>query len=80
MVQLPWPTGQSESVSLAVVAVVPAAAAWRGRALLAMTALLLAGALFCQSYFDRADPVEAEVRAFAEKREPQWLPPGAPGA
>ncbi len=30
------------------------------------TALLLAGALFCQSYFDRADPREAEVRALAE--------------
>ena len=30
------------------------------------TALLLAGALFCQSYFDRADPCEAEVRALAE--------------
>ncbi len=30
------------------------------------TALLLAGALFCQSYFDRDDPREAEVRALAE--------------
>ena len=30
------------------------------------TALLLAGALFCQSYFDRDDPQEAEVRALAE--------------
>jgi hypothetical protein len=30
------------------------------------TALLLAGALFCQSYFDRAGPQEAEVRALAE--------------
>ncbi len=30
------------------------------------TALLLAGALFCQSYFTRNTPVEAEVRAYAE--------------
>src|SRR5439155_2687062 len=30
------------------------------------TALLLAGALFCQSYFDRSDPREGEVRALAE--------------
>jgi hypothetical protein len=30
------------------------------------TALLLAGALFCQSYFDRDDPAEARVRALAE--------------
>ena len=30
------------------------------------TALLLAGALFCQSYFDRATPAEREVRALAE--------------
>ncbi len=30
------------------------------------TALFLAGALFCQSYFDRASPVEAEIRALAE--------------
>ena len=30
------------------------------------SALLLAGALFCQSYFDRADPAEAHVRALAE--------------
>ena len=30
------------------------------------TALLLAGALFCQSYFDRDEPREAEVRALAE--------------
>jgi hypothetical protein len=30
------------------------------------TALLLAGALFCQSYFDRRDPAEAEIRALAE--------------
>ncbi|HTM57665.1 MAG TPA: glucoamylase family protein [Candidatus Udaeobacter sp.] len=30
------------------------------------TALLLAGALFCESYFDRRNPVEARVRALAE--------------
>ena len=30
------------------------------------TALLTAGALFCQSYFDRSDPREAQVRALAE--------------
>jgi hypothetical protein len=30
------------------------------------TALMLAGALFCQSYFDRDEPQEAEVRALAE--------------
>jgi hypothetical protein len=30
------------------------------------TAMLLAGALFCQSYFDRDTPVEAQVRALAE--------------
>ncbi len=30
------------------------------------TTLLLAGALFCQSYFDRDEPEEAEIRALAE--------------
>jgi hypothetical protein len=30
------------------------------------TALLLAGVLFAQSYFDRADPTEAEIRALAD--------------
>lgn len=30
------------------------------------TALLLGGALFCQSYFDRNDPLEAEVRALTD--------------
>ena len=30
------------------------------------TALMLAGALFCQSYFDRSDPRETRVRAVAE--------------
>lgn len=38
------------------------------------TALLLAGALFCESYFDRDDPREAAVRALAEKlyAAPEW--------
>jgi hypothetical protein len=31
------------------------------------TTLFLAGALFCQSYFDRDDPVEAEIREAAEE-------------
>ncbi|HEV2599608.1 glucoamylase family protein [Sphingopyxis sp.] len=31
------------------------------------TSLFLGGALFAQSYFDRDDPVEAEIRALAEK-------------
>lgn len=30
------------------------------------TALLIGGALFCQSYFDRPDPREAMIRAYAE--------------
>jgi hypothetical protein len=38
------------------------------------TALFLGGALFAQSYFDRADPVEAEIRDLAEKiyRRVDW--------
>ena len=38
------------------------------------TALLLAGALFCQSYFDRRDPVEAEIRSLADSiyRRADW--------
>ncbi|MEO8161344.1 MAG: glucoamylase family protein [Arenimonas sp.] len=38
------------------------------------TALLLGGVLFAQSYFDRADPREAEVRALAERiyRRVDW--------
>ncbi|MDL2717042.1 MAG: glucoamylase family protein [Acidobacteriota bacterium] len=38
------------------------------------TALCLAGALFCESYFDGADPAEAEVRALAEElyRRADW--------
>ncbi|MEO8430004.1 MAG: glucoamylase family protein [Acidobacteriota bacterium] len=31
------------------------------------SALLLAGALFCQSFFDREDPAEAEIRELAER-------------
>src|SRR5437870_9009911 len=30
------------------------------------TSLLLAGILFCQSYYDAADPVEAEIRRLAD--------------
>ena len=38
------------------------------------TALCLAGALFCESYFDGAAPAEAEVRALAEElfRRADW--------
>jgi hypothetical protein len=38
------------------------------------TALLLAGALFCQSYFDRDDAGETEIRTLAEKlyRDADW--------
>jgi len=38
------------------------------------TALLLAGALFCQSYFDRGNAAEAEVRALADSiyRRADW--------
>ena len=38
------------------------------------TTLLLGGALFAQSYFDRDDPREAEIRALAEKiyRRVEW--------
>ena len=38
------------------------------------TALLLAGALFCQSYFDRGNAAEAEVRALADSiyRRVDW--------
>jgi hypothetical protein len=46
------------------------------------TALLLAGALFCQSYFDRAEPREAQVRALAEslytRADWAWTQPRAP--
>ncbi|HUO85765.1 MAG TPA: glucoamylase family protein [Thermoanaerobaculia bacterium] len=38
------------------------------------TALLMAGVLFAQSYFDRDDPAEAEIRALAETlyRRVEW--------
>jgi hypothetical protein len=38
------------------------------------TGLLLAGVLFCQSYFDRPDPAEQSVRAFADSlyRRVDW--------
>ena len=46
------------------------------------TALLLAGALFCQSYFDRDDPGEREIRELAEslylRVEWDWAQPKAP--
>lgn len=39
------------------------------------TGLLLAGTLFCQSYFDHADPAEEEIRALADSlyRRVDWL-------
>jgi hypothetical protein len=46
------------------------------------TALLIAGALFCQSYFDRDDPTEAAIRDAADKLyarvEWTWEQPRAP--
>jgi hypothetical protein len=46
------------------------------------TALLLAGALFCQSYFDGADPEEAEIRALVDtlyrRVDWQWAQPKGP--
>jgi len=46
------------------------------------TTLLLAGVLFCQSYFDRADPAEAAVREKAEelyrRADWTWIQPRAP--
>jgi hypothetical protein len=38
------------------------------------TALLLGGVLFAQSYYDRADPAEAEIRALADElyRRVEW--------
>jgi hypothetical protein len=43
------------------------------------TALLLGGVLFCQQYFDRADPREAEIRALADslylRVEWSWIDP-----
>ena len=46
------------------------------------TAILLAGALFCQSYFDGADPDEAEIRALVDtiyrRVDWQWAQPKGP--
>lgn len=46
------------------------------------TALLMAGALFCQSYFDGADSVESEIRSLADELYGrvnwQWAQPRAP--
>lgn len=46
------------------------------------TALLLAGVLFCQSYFDGADPEEMAIRAYADslylRAEWTWMQPNPP--
>jgi hypothetical protein len=46
------------------------------------TAILLAGALFCQSYFDGADPEEVEIRALVDeiyrRVDWKWAQPKAP--
>ncbi len=46
------------------------------------TALLFAGALFCQSYFDGSDPREAEIRALTDtlcaRADWKWASPRAP--
>jgi len=46
------------------------------------TAILVAGALFCQSYFDRPDPEEAEIRSLADdiyrRVDWRWAQPNAP--
>ena len=46
------------------------------------TALLMAGVLFCQSYFDRDDPGEAEIRHLADdlyrRVEWSWVEPRPP--
>jgi hypothetical protein len=46
------------------------------------TAILVAGALFCQSYFDRADAEEAEIRRLADeiyrRVDWQWAQANAP--
>jgi hypothetical protein len=46
------------------------------------TALLLAGALFCRTYFDGGDPAEAELRRIAdtllERADWRWMQPRAP--
>jgi hypothetical protein len=47
------------------------------------TALLVAGALFCRTYFAGADPAEAELRRIAdaliERVDWRWMQPRAPG-
>jgi hypothetical protein len=47
------------------------------------TGLLMAGALFCQSYFDAADPEEHEIRALADtlyrRVDWAWAMDGSPG-
>src|SRR5262245_34497978 len=46
------------------------------------TALMLAGTLFCQSYFDHDDPVEKEIRSLAEqlyrRADWHWVQPRPP--
>lgn len=46
------------------------------------TALLFAGVLFCQSYFDGADTVEVDIRRLADsiyaRADWQWISPRAP--
>jgi hypothetical protein len=46
------------------------------------TALMMAGVLFAQSYFDRAEPAETEIRSLADslyrRVEWSWLQPRAP--
>jgi hypothetical protein len=46
------------------------------------TALLLAGVLFCQSYFDGSDTVETEIRRLADsiyaRADWRWISPRAP--
>jgi hypothetical protein len=46
------------------------------------TAILVAGALFCQSYFDGADPEEVEIRALVDtiyrRVDWQWAQPKGP--
>src|SRR5204863_3950136 len=46
------------------------------------TAILLAGSLFCQSYFDGADPEEVEIRSLVDELyrrvDWRWAQPNAP--
>jgi hypothetical protein len=39
----------------------------KARAFLGLATLLLGGVLFCQSYFDRTDPEEVEIRRLADE-------------